>query len=380
MAIERVLLGETVATAVEKVNELIDTVVENADDIEKFKDGTLSVKQADKSTKTNNVLVNNIATETNQYPIALLANGVSESPVYVDSADLNYNPSTGTFSAPVFRENGTPLENKYATKDELNGIAQTAGKIDDVKVNGASVVSNKVANISVPTKVSQLQNDSNFIPASQKAVANGVASLDQNGKVPTSQLPSYVDDVLEYSSKSGFPATGETGKIYVDQSTNLTYRWGGSAYVEISKSLALGENESTAYYGDKGKKNREDINTLLSDVGSLKSRVTDIENNVASSAIITFSTSTTTDAEGYYTKTFNITDLDQLGENLSIDSFIPTMVLSGMAYNMSARLVDWSLSGTAWVLRSHIELTNATAIFIKLPNVIGMDALYGNRI
>jgi hypothetical protein len=84
-------------------------------------------------------------------------------------------------------------------------------------------------------------------------VASGVATLDSSGKIPSSQLPSYVDDVLEYSAKSSFPTTGETGKIYVDTSTNLTYRWGGSSYVEISASIALGETSSTAYAGDKGK-------------------------------------------------------------------------------------------------------------------------------
>ena len=72
------------------------------------------------------------------------------------------------------------------------------------------------------------------------------------GTVPTASLPSYVDDVLEYSSQSGFPSTGETGKIYVDTSTNLAYRWSGSTYVEISPSLALGETSSTAYRGDYG--------------------------------------------------------------------------------------------------------------------------------
>lgn len=73
------------------------------------------------------------------------------------------------------------------------------------------------------------------------------------GKIPTSQLPSYVDDVLEYANLSTFPATGETGKIYVALDTNLTYRWSGTAYVEISKSLGLGETSSTAYRGDRGK-------------------------------------------------------------------------------------------------------------------------------
>ncbi len=73
------------------------------------------------------------------------------------------------------------------------------------------------------------------------------------GKVPASQLPSYVDDVEEYATLAGFPATGETGKIYVDLSTGRIYRWSGSTYAEISASLALGETSSTAYRGDRGK-------------------------------------------------------------------------------------------------------------------------------
>lgn len=72
------------------------------------------------------------------------------------------------------------------------------------------------------------------------------------GKIPTSQLPSYVDDVLEYANKASFPATGESGKIYLDLATNLAYRWGGTAYTEISPSLALGTTSSTAYRGDYG--------------------------------------------------------------------------------------------------------------------------------
>ena len=72
------------------------------------------------------------------------------------------------------------------------------------------------------------------IPATQKGAANGVATLDASGLVPTSQLPSYVDDVLEYTNLAAFPATGETAKIYVARDTNKIYRWSGSAYIEIS--------------------------------------------------------------------------------------------------------------------------------------------------
>ena len=95
---------------------------------------------------------------------------------------------------------------------------------------------------------------------SDKGVANGVATLNENGVIPSSQLPSYVDDVLEYESSAEFPVTGESGKIYVDLLTNKTYRWGGSDYVEISESLALGETSSTAYAGNKGKATTDAFN------------------------------------------------------------------------------------------------------------------------
>ena len=100
------------------------------------------------------------------------------------------------------------------------------------------------------------------INASQKGVANGVASLDGAGKVPSSQLPSYIDNVVEgYYYEGAFYEdqahtqliTGETGKIYVDLSTEQTYRWSGSIYVKISSTLELGETSTTAYRGDRGK-------------------------------------------------------------------------------------------------------------------------------
>lgn len=89
-----------------------------------------------------------------------------------------------------------------------------------------------------------------YIPNAQKGVANGVATLDENGQVPATQLPSYVDDVVEVANYDALHETGETGKIYVTLDDNLTYRWGGTAYVEISKSLAIGTTGSTAAAGN----------------------------------------------------------------------------------------------------------------------------------
>ena len=72
------------------------------------------------------------------------------------------------------------------------------------------------------------------IGSSEKGVANGVATLDGTGKIPSAQLPSYVDDVVEYATVASFPATGVAGILYIDLATNKQYRWGGSAYAKIS--------------------------------------------------------------------------------------------------------------------------------------------------
>lgn len=91
------------------------------------------------------------------------------------------------------------------------------------------------------------------IDESRIGAANGVASLDAGGRIPASQIPGGFDNIEEYDSLSDFPETGEEGKIYVAKDTNLTYRWTGTQYVEISPSLALGETATTAYRGDRGK-------------------------------------------------------------------------------------------------------------------------------
>jgi hypothetical protein len=100
------------------------------------------------------------------------------------------------------------------------------------------------------------------LPQNQKGINNGLATLDDTGKIPSSQLPSYVDDVLEYSNFASFPVDGETGKVYVAKNTNKTYRWSGSAYVIIGGDVALGETANTAYAGDKGKTNADNIAIL----------------------------------------------------------------------------------------------------------------------
>lgn len=100
-------------------------------------------------------------------------------------------------------------------------------------------------------------NPNDYIPISQKGVANGVATLGADGLIPSTQLPSYVDDVLEFNNLTSFPTTGEIGKIYVALDTNLTYRWGGSSYIQIASGAVQSVNGQTGV-----------VNLTYSDVGA----------------------------------------------------------------------------------------------------------------
>lgn len=155
---------------------------------------------------------------------------------------------------------GSPVDLSVSQVKSMLGI--TGLEVQDVKVDGVSVVSGEVANIDLNERLTSFKSTLKI------GTANGLATLGSDGKVPSSQLPSFVDDVVEYNSKSVFPTSGNAGIIYVAIDTNKTYRWSGSAYVEISASLALGETSSTAYAGDKGKANAEAINELTTKVAS----------------------------------------------------------------------------------------------------------------
>lgn len=76
-----------------------------------------------------------------------------------------------------------------------------------------------------------------LLPSVRKGQPGGTAGLDNSGKVPSNQLPSYVDDVVEYNGLNNFPLVGESGKIYVDTFENKVYRWSGSQYIEISSGI-----------------------------------------------------------------------------------------------------------------------------------------------
>lgn len=156
-------------------------------------------------------------------------------------SDTKYSNGTG------LNLSGTTFSVKYGT------AAGTACQGNDSRLSDSRNAKDVYSWAKAASKPTYTASEVGAIATSAKGTANGVAELDSSGKVPSSQLPSYVDDVLEYDSQSNFPSTGETGKIYIAKDTNKSYRWTGSAYSQIKGDLALGETSSTAYRGDRGK-------------------------------------------------------------------------------------------------------------------------------
>lgn len=168
-------------------------------------------------------------------------------------------PSTTAGTTKYLREDGTwtaPPNTTYSAAGSSLGLVKTGG--DVTIANGVITVNDDSHNHTI-ANVDGLQTAlDGKLASTLKGAANGLAELDADGKVPAAQLPSYVDDVIEgYLSNGKFykesahttEITGESGKIYVDLSNGKTYRWSGTAYAEISASLALGETSATAYRG-----------------------------------------------------------------------------------------------------------------------------------
>lgn len=241
----------------------------------KFKDGT--------NTSTYDLVTNGITFRQNATPCVSWNTVKSGNNIYMDIRIANATASMdGLMSKEDYVELNTTIpgqieELKEADSNINNRIDDLDDKIDkEIADREAEIdrIENKFDGVTDKLE-DALQKEiedrkagdttiTNSLNAfiSTKGQPSGLAELDSTGKVPAAQLPSYVDDVLEFSTKAQFPQIGETGKIYVSKDTNLTYRWTGTQYLEISQSLALGETPSTAYPGDKGKANRDALNSM----------------------------------------------------------------------------------------------------------------------
>lgn len=241
----------------------------------KFKDGT--------NTSTYDLVTNGITFRQNATPCVSWNTVKSGNNIYMDIRIANATASMdGLMSKEDYVELNTTIpgqiEDLKEADSNLNNriddlddkidkeIADREAEIDRIenKFDGVTDALEDALQKEIEDRKAGDTTITNSLNAfvSTKGQPGGLAELDSTGKVPAAQLPSYVDDVLEYSTKAQFPQTGETGKIYVAKDTNLTYRWTGTQYLEISQSLALGETSSTAYSGDKGKANRDALNSM----------------------------------------------------------------------------------------------------------------------
>lgn len=163
-------------------------------------------------------------------------------------------------------DNGGQVVDSNISKDIVPSNASSSNQLatkNDIKTytgnNGIDIDGNNNITLDISYLTASRVG---YIPSTEKGSNNGVAELDSAGKVPSAQLPSYVDDVIEaYKDGNNFYTdsahtqliTPESSKIYVDLTTDTTWRWGGTVYVQINEGLALGETSSTAYRGDRGK-------------------------------------------------------------------------------------------------------------------------------
>lgn len=247
----------------------------------KFKDGT--------NTSTYDLVTNGITFRQNSTPCVSWNTIKSGNNIYMDIRIANATASMdGLMSKEDYVELNTTIPGQIEDLKEAD--SNINNRIDDLDDKIDKEIADREAEIDrienkfdgVTDKLEDaLQKEIEDRKAGDTTITNslnafistkgqpgGLAELDSTGKVPAAQLPSYVDDVLEFSTKAQFPQTGETGKIYVAKDTNLTYRWTGTQYLEISQSLALGETPSTAYPGDKGKANRDALNSMPTNITS----------------------------------------------------------------------------------------------------------------
>lgn len=139
-------------------------------------------------------------------------------------------------SAQTLEQKTIDADLNTITNIENENIKAGAG-IDVTKLHDGSIDNTEFGYLNgVTSNIQDQLNDKQDL--AEKGQPNGYASLDGAGLVPAGQLPSYVDDVLEYANLASFPVSGETGKIYVAIDTSNIYRWSGTMYVQISASGA----------------------------------------------------------------------------------------------------------------------------------------------
>lgn len=162
-------------------------------------------------------------------------------------SDLNDKPTIPTIPSAIKNPSALTISLNGTSQGAYDGSAAKSINVTPASIGAAASFHNHDA-----SNITSGTLSADRIPTITDGKIQSVSASKITGTIPQSILPSYVDDVLEYENLAAFPKTGESGKIYVADDTNKTYRWSGTAYVEISASLALGTTSSTAFRGDYG--------------------------------------------------------------------------------------------------------------------------------
>ena len=153
--------------------------------------------------------------------------------------------------------------------DIATAISEMGVEITETDTFASSA--NKIRNIHIPKLISEFENDVDYQTGEQVAALLTTKADLVNGVVPASQLPGFVDDVLEFYSEEDFPETGESGKIYLATSESISYRWTGTTYLEISSPIDVATYEEAVLGTDDTKmmtslKTKASIDTSLANV------------------------------------------------------------------------------------------------------------------
>lgn len=239
-----------------EVNNISDT---NATDLTDGGDSSLHYHSSDRNraNHTGTQLANTISNFASTV-LATVLTGLSTTTNSAITATDSVLGALGKLQAQITANQNT-LTSHTGNSSNPHSVTKTQVGLGNVENKSSATIRCEITSSNVTTALGFTPLD-----ASLKGVANGVAELGSDGKVPAAQLPSFVDDVIEGYLKtadgkfyydSGYTSviTNEGGKIYVDIPSNKTYRWSGSAYSVISDTIALGETSATAYRGDRGK-------------------------------------------------------------------------------------------------------------------------------
>lgn len=250
--------------------------------------------------------------ENDQFFRVKLQNGTIKNLFKLDATDklilsdapLITAPGTEATSAQTKSQVEAAVAAEAALRIAADAVIQ--GEVDDVESALAQeILDRDAADVILQGNITaeagfRVAADALLLPIAQKGAANGVAPLDASSLIPSQYLPGFVDDVLEYVDVAAFPVTGESGKIYVALDTSRTYRWGGSAYAEVSPSAVvtvngqagavvldsddIAEGSTNLYYSDAKAQAANDsrFDLVEADVADHETRINALETEIPS--------------------------------------------------------------------------------------------------